>query len=185
MNILKKINGVLSDFLHTDKKYTAVIIICFLYAGFSLMLFVFMIYAEFSSAQAPRPEDINMDINQSNPPNFNRGFNPMKILLAPLSASLLIGGIVSLIAGISIWTLTRKKEKKQITHHVTNSLLLPDEKKIFDLLKNNPNGLTQSKLVIDSNLTKVKVHRIIKKFEDKKLVEKYKFGTTNKIILKE
>ena len=185
MSILKRINNLLSDFLHTDKKYTAVIIICFLYAGFSLMLFIFMIYAEFASIQVPRPEDINLDINSFNQPNFNRGFNPMKILLAPLSASLLLSGIISLISGISIWTLTRKKEKKQITHHATNNMLLPDEKKIFELLKNNPDGLTQSKLVIDSDLTKVKVHRIIKKFEDKKLVEKYKFGTTNKIILKE
>jgi uncharacterized membrane protein len=77
-----------------------------------------------------------------------------------------------------------KKNKKEMTHDITNNLLLPNEKKIYDLLKNAPNGITQSKLSLESGLSKVQIHRVIKKLDDKNLIDKRKYGSTNKISLK-
>jgi uncharacterized membrane protein len=71
-----------------------------------------------------------------------------------------------------------------MTHKITNNLLLPNEMLVYNLLTNSNNGLTQSKLTLECGLSKVQVHRIVKKLEDKGLIEKHKYGATNKLFLK-
>ena len=72
-----------------------------------------------------------------------------------------------------------------MTHKITNNLLLPNEMKIYNLLTHSNSGLTQSKITLESGLSKVQVHRVIKKLEDKGLIEKHKYGATNKLFLKD
>jgi len=184
----------------SDHKYFAVMVVCFIYAGVSLVLFISAVYmdsiiVQLKSEQGERLDDnlIKDDINfldynkMANTPREKNDilFGLMKQIRAPLALTQLIGGIIALLAGLSLWNLLRKKERKKIIASVSDSLLLPDEQEIFKLLRLEKSGLTQSKLVIESGLSKVKVHRIIKKFESKGLIEKHKYGATNKLFLKE
>lgn len=63
-------------------------------------------------------------------------------------------------------------------------ILPPDEDLVVNLLRKNSNGLTQKQITLESGLSKVKIHRIIKRLQQKGLIEIYKYGMTNKIILK-
>jgi len=106
-------------------------------------------------------------------------------MLGALAMNFLIGGLVSLLSGVSLASLLLKKGKKEITHRITHKLLLPDEKRIFELLAKSSDGLTQSKLTLESGLGKVKVSRIVSKLEEKGIIDKHKYGATNKIFLKD
>ena len=89
-----------------------------------------------------------------------------------------------LVSGLTILSIVFRKSKKEMTHKITNNLLLPNEQKIFNILSKHSQGLTQSKLTLESGFSKVQVHRIVKKFESKGLIEKHKYGATNKLFLK-
>jgi len=62
-------------------------------------------------------------------------------------------------------------------------MLTPEEKVVIKLLKENDGELTQSELVTRTKLSKVKVHRVIKRLESLNVVSKYPYGVTNKIKL--
>jgi len=173
-------------------KYTIVMILCFLYAGFSIIMFFNQAYGFIWRTELnglPTIEVANLDSN-----NFrsqNRDFNvfrtprdPFMSMTSSTSLSLLIGGVISILAGITIFRLTREKEIKQVKYDTTVKLLLPDEKQVIEALKESNNELTQAKITKNTGLTKVQVHRAIKKLEAKGAIEKHDFGLTNKIILK-
>ena len=184
------VTNKVKEFFKSDKKYFLLALICFLYAGFALISFTFTVFA--GTTMSVGPNDMNL-IRDNNDFNFplngkgigKRGIDPFKIMFGATAVNFLVGGIISLFSGGALAALLLKKEKKQITHKLTNDLLLPNEKKIYTLLANAPNGLTQSKLTLESGLSKVQVHRFIKKLEDKGLIEKHKYGATNKLFLKD
>ncbi|MBI3035785.1 MarR family transcriptional regulator [Candidatus Woesearchaeota archaeon] len=60
---------------------------------------------------------------------------------------------------------------------------MPDEKIAIGELEKNNGALTQSELVRNTGLSKVKVHRIVKRLESLGIVKKYPYGVTNKIKL--
>lgn len=178
--------------LNSDKKYLLLALICFLYAGFSLIAFIFTVYVGFETNQQDNnlpfynigPQDNNFfDNNQQFRP-ARTGKDPFSIIFGATSIYFLAGGIITLLSGIGFLSITLNKRKKEITHNITHTLLLPNEKIIFELLQNMPNGLTQSKLTLESGLSKVQIHRILKKLDEKGIIEKHKYGATNKIILK-
>ncbi|OQA30230.1 MAG: hypothetical protein BWY55_00933 [archaeon ADurb.Bin336] len=80
--------------------------------------------------------------------------------------------------------ITRKNEIKKIKQETTDYLLLPEEKKVIEILKKNDYSLPQNKITKETGLTKVQVHRVLKRLETKGLIEKYEYGLTNKIVLK-
>jgi uncharacterized membrane protein len=183
------ITNNVKEFFKSDKKYFLLVLICFLYAGFALISFTFTVYAGTNMSVGPSDMNIIRDNNDFNFPLNGkgigrRGADPFQIMFGATAANFLAGGIISLLSGGALASLLRKKEKKQMTHKLTNDLLLPNEKKIYSLLANAPSGLTQSKLTLESGLSKVQVHRFIKKLEDKGLIEKHKYGATNKLFLK-
>ncbi len=98
--------------------------------------------------------------------------------------TLLASGIISIIAGLTIWGLTRTKERQAIREDVAENLLLPDEKRVINALKKAGYELTQKRLSAESGLSRVQVHRVVKKLEAKGLLEKHDYGMTNKIVLK-
>ena len=59
-----------------------------------------------------------------------------------------------------------------------------EEKMIYDLLNEKNEPMYQSKLVKETGWSKVKMSRVIKKLEKKKLIEKEQKGMTNKIKIK-
>jgi hypothetical protein len=94
-----------------------------------------------------------------------------------------LGSVISLLAGIALHNITKKKETRIISESWIENITDENDKKIISLLKENNRILTQSQLVKESGMTKVKVHRIILKLESNKIVEKFKYGQTNKIKL--
>ena len=79
--------------------------------------------------------------------------------------------------------LLRAKETKELKKEVIESMILPDEKIVIKELERSNGEMTQSDLVRRTNLSKVKVHRIVKRLESLGIVSKYPYGITNKIKL--
>lgn len=79
--------------------------------------------------------------------------------------------------------LLRAKETKELKKDVIDSMILPDEKLMIKELEKNNGELTQSELVKKIGLSKVKVHRIIKRLESLGIIRKRHYGVTNKIKL--
>jgi uncharacterized membrane protein len=101
-----------------------------------------------------------------------------------IRAAAIAAAFISILAGLSIWQITRVRELKKLKQETTDNLLLPDEKTIIHFLKENGFESTQSRLVKETGLSKVQVHRILSRLEAKGVLEKHKYGLTNKIVLK-
>ena len=175
------------------KKYIAVMVLCFLFAGFSLISFINHLYGIFwqtSVGDFPRFPARMEDFNRQPNNDANRGAevmqaqDPIVRLASPQALSYLIGGIIAILAGFAIWGLIREKEIKSIKQETANNLLLPDEKAVINYLKKCGFESTQSKLAKETGFNKVQVHRAIKRLESKGVLEKHEYGLTNKIILK-
>lgn len=177
-----------------ERFFAVVMVLCFLYGGYSILSFGFQGYASFTRPDLPfNGKDANfLDRNNGEFPdaNFFRDIrqrgprNRLEFIYAPLSLSYLFGGIVSLLAGISILAMLREKEHKDIKRKMAGELLLPDEKKLIEALKKAGSEMTQSKLAMETGLSKVQVHRAVKRLESKGVIEKHRYGLTNKIVLK-
>jgi uncharacterized membrane protein len=182
---------------HSEKivknRYNAIMWLCILYGGFAIIYFLLDLYSiiwrgstffggEVRGGFEGGQIDANriIDRNFATPPQFN----PLRLIAAPGSIIILISGITSLLAGITIWRITREKEIKKIRQDAADQFLLPDEKLIIEALKRGGYALTQSALAKETGMNKVQVHRAIKRLEDKQIVEKRDFGVTNKILLK-
>ena len=95
-----------------------------------------------------------------------------------------LGSVISLLAGIALYKIIKKKDKKLISDNWIDTITDENDKQIISLLKENNNVLSQSQLVKESGMTKVKIHRILVRLESNKMIEKIKYGQTNKIKLK-
>ncbi|MEM0360698.1 MAG: winged helix-turn-helix transcriptional regulator [Candidatus Diapherotrites archaeon] len=187
----------LETFFNSDKKYAVIMILCFIYGGYAILSFLLQAYTAFWRIEllgfpmqgqgSPRTEDFN----RFRQPDSNRLSNqrfitqePLAQIVSPLSLSWLLSGIISLLAGLSIWHLVRKKEIKKIKQETANNLLLPDERKIIETLKKSNFEMLQSRIAKETGLSKVQVHRAIKRLEAKGILEKHTYGLSNKIMLK-
>ncbi len=186
------------------KRYLAIMFLCFLYGGFSIILFLLQLYSAYwvtdiagvgfsndgNFFDTNKSVDSNIDFNHLAQPRRSSDIfprvlrDPFAVILSPISLSYFFSGIIALLAGIAIWNLSREKEISHVKREMANNLLLPDEKKIIDSLKESNYESTQSKLVRETGLSKVQVHRTIKRLEAKGVLEKHNYGLTNKIILK-
>jgi len=176
-------------------------VFCFLFGGYSLILYLMQVYSviwqtenimgirrEEEAFPAPffsRDIAVQNDTNISGPPMRNFVIaNPSSLLFSPFSIAYLIMGITSVLAGLSIWNLTREKEIKAVRKTIIDVFLLPEEKKILNEIERYGGSLTQSEIVKSTGFSRVKVHRIIRNLENKKLIMKQQYGMTNKIVLK-
>ncbi|MFH0955027.1 MAG: MarR family transcriptional regulator [Candidatus Micrarchaeota archaeon] len=183
----------------TKKKYVLIMVLCFLYGGFALFLFATEAYTAYWRADILNtsrfgPPD---DFNRGQPPDFNRladnnqnsvagrfPRDPVAALTSPAALIELFGGIISLLAGLGIWNLIREKEIKKIKEETANHLLLPEERAIIEAVKKSGLESTQARLAKETGLSRVQIHRTLNRLEAKGLLEKHKYGLTNKIILK-
>src|SRR5271157_1842206 len=105
----------------------------------------------------------------------------------------LAGGIILIIAGGTIRRLDSSAMQRhtlragrarlaQERTRVIGSLLSNDEKYVLGLVGGR-DGMLQSDLVLKSNFSKVKMHRILKKLESKELIRRMRFGITNKVSI--
>lgn len=170
--------------------YWAVAIICLIYGGVALVLFANQMYFLYAREQMPpsREHGESPFARNFTEPARNISFQGMdrqgyrNALALPLASNFL-GSLVSIFAGVSLIRLIRKREKKEIKKEIIDTMIMPDEKTVINELENSNGELTQSELVRKSKLSKVKVHRIIKRLESLGIVKKYPFGVTNKIKL--
>lgn len=180
------------------RKYVAVMILCFLFGGFSLIFYLLQVYSIIWQADlitAIREEGGNFSIpifshewREGNISGFSRKslafVNPSSLLFSPFSIMLLFTGIISLLAGFSIWNLVREGEIKSVKKTILDVFLLPEEKKVLDEIEKHGGSLRQNEIVRNTGFSRVKVHRIIKNLEKKNLIIKKQYGMTNKIVLK-
>lgn len=186
------------------RKYVVVMMLCFLFGGYSLILYLMQIYSMFWQTETVlgirregenftvpifshelREENISRGINVSLPPE--RRFviaNASSLLFSPFSITFLITGIISLLGGFSIWNLVREKEIKSAKKKILDTFLLPEEKKVLDEVEKHGGSLRQNEIVRNTGFSRVRVHRIIKNLEKKNLIIKQQYGMTNKIVLK-
>jgi len=170
--------------LKEDKKiHYFIMIACFIYGGVSLLILIFQSYhflrsGQFTFTNEVRPERI---VNVTHFSNVRH--DRFSTLLSPFIIISFLGSIISIFAGLSILELLRKKERKEITKNIVDSMIMPDEKIVIKELGKSNGELTQSDLVKKTKLSKVKVHRIVKRLETLKIISKYPYGVTNKIKL--
>ena len=86
-------------------------------------------------------------------------------------------------AGLTIMDLLTKKERKELKKLTIDAMLMPKEKLLVQILNDNDGDSTQAALVKKSKLTKLQVSRVLKRLESLKVISKYPYGVTNKIIL--
>jgi FlaA1/EpsC-like NDP-sugar epimerase len=93
------------------------------------------------------------------------------------------------IGSLTYYFISEKYERKIIgIHRDANSILkfLEDrEKSVVDCIIRENGKTTQSKITRDTGLSKIKVCRILKKLENKKIIVKKSHGMTNSIELEE
>jgi len=82
-----------------------------------------------------------------------------------------------------LFSLKIEKKEKVITKNieVLNSILDRDENDVLDLLVKNNGAMPQAKLSMKYD--KIKAHRIIKKLQEKNIIDIKKDGKTNTIML--
>lgn len=167
-------------------------ILCFIYGGISLVVFTYQVGFQFQSAfhrnrtvQVDGSAEIHSRFSNSTFPTPQwqtiRSFRRISINFA--TSILGIGAIISILAGVALYDLLKKEEKKELTKSLINTMTTPDEKLIIKALEESGGEMTQSELVKSTKLSKVKVHRIVKRLEGLEIVSKYPYGMTNKIKL--
>ena len=90
---------------------------------------------------------------------------------------------IGLFMGTMIYYLLSPKfDKKKIDKNSLLNFLEGDERKVFGVVLDKKE-INQAQLVRETNLSKVKISRIIKRFENKGLIEKVSIGKINMIKL--
>ena len=188
--------SILKNFLSSNNKYYVVMLICFIYAGAAFFSVGIRIASQAFISSPRNSFDSNFHGGDLNLIERDLNITPEQVALRDAQFDLrrvifsvqliifVISGFVSLLAGISIFSLVRKREHKNIRTTITNSMLLPNEQRVINVLQKNGEDITQSKLVMESGLTKIQVHRALVKLEKINLIEKQRYGLTNKIMLK-
>ncbi len=168
-----------------NKIHYSIMVLCFIFAGFCIIQLFYTSFILRRGLEVPFDRINDSFINQTNSSDRNPRDFEMRRVSLPFAIEIfpLFGFIVSLFAGTSLLDLLKKKERKKITKDVMDTILTPEEKEIIRILEENEDGLKQSELVKKSKLSKVKVSRIIKRLENSRIISKYPYGMTNKIIL--
>lgn len=177
--------------IERNKLHFAIMILCFIYGGISLIVFLLQIniayraerdLEAFNTSRIEALEFRNRFLNETG--NFSRErFRQSSAFAYPIGYISLMGSIISILAGLSLLDILRKKEKAKITNDVIETMTTPDEKIVLSELEGAGGELTQSDMVRRTGLSTVKIHRVIKRLEMLGIVKKYPYGMTNKIRL--
>ena len=159
--------------------YWAIAILCLIYGGVSLIILVQQSYFLYLREHFMSSGILERNASSG---NLTEARRTGSIMILPLITTFL-GSLISILGGISLLSLLRKKESREIRKDLIESIILPDEKLVIQELERNNGELTQSELVRMTRLSKVKVHRIVKRLVDMEIVKKYPYGLTNKIKL--
>jgi uncharacterized membrane protein len=167
-------------------KYSILMVLLFIVGGFSFLSYIFQVYQTLWGLETfpfPRERLINESFIDNRSLENRVRPSPESALTAPFSLMLLVDGVFSIVGGLSLWQLTREKELTSVKENISSLLLTPEEKTIIEELKKSHGQLNQNQIVRRTGLSKVKVHRALLRLETRKIVKKYPYGLTNKIVL--
>ncbi|MEK6983629.1 MAG: MarR family transcriptional regulator [Nanoarchaeota archaeon] len=162
------------------KFYWFIASLCLIYGGVALILLIQQSYLYYFRTQFTQSDIFIRNATQIASNRFRPNFRTPTTI--PLVVNF-FGVLISIFAGLSLVSILRSKESMELKKDVIESMVLPDEKLVIKELQKNVGELTQSELVRRTNLSKVKVHRIVKRLESLEIVSKYPYGVTNKIKL--
>lgn len=171
--------------IKNEKTQFTVGVMNLIFAVICLLIFIAQIYSFMYTVGITDGETENIfnDKLQTSPPPINDFFrgttqrSPLLVLLG------LFGFAINFLSGLIIFDNIKKQETKKNIDIFHNKVLLPEEKKIVEIIKRFKGEITQSELVKESECSKVKISRIIKKLEANGIIKKHNYGLTNKIIL--
>ena len=109
---------------------------------------------------------------------FHKGNNNLNWF--PILASIMVAGL----GGIGLYLSFSKNEKIIEQKEYDLSMLDDDEKRVFNFVKEKPDGVYQSEIVEKLELSKVKVTRILDKLGQRNLIERKRRGMTNIVLLR-
>ena len=92
--------------------------------------------------------------------------------------------LLGLLAIVGTFIALFMREEKKETPEPNYERLNDEEKNIVNIIKNNQGATYQSDLIKETNLTKVKMTRLLDKLEGKHVIERKRRGMTNIIVLK-
>lgn len=184
-------NKMKQDFMR--KRYVIIAIICFIFGGYFIlsgiqeayMISEFHTKGNFGSNESFAERNMTERNSAANRPE---DFYPDRFLRIneaqfPKYILTLFGGAVMILAGFSLFRLTKKKEIEHLREEMAGIFLLPDEKLVFDAIKMSGGELTQKEIVFKTGLSKVKVHRVLNKLEGSGIIRRYPYGMTKKIVI--
>ncbi len=197
----------MAHIMERHNMHVMIMMMCFIYGGISLTFFLIQVSPLIGSSRAlPAPfegefralinnsEDGLVYININTSEDFMIGVHRDRFERFQSNISMsfysivfvsLLGSVTSITAGISLWFLLKKKERKKLTDDIVSTMTTEDEKRVMRVLEDHGNELTQSEIVKRTKLSKVKVHRVVKRLESLGIVDKYSYGMTNKIRLRD
>ncbi len=165
----------------TKNKHTILMYLCFIMGGLCILVSIYMLIFNTNILLSRRNKSItNFTKNNNTLRPHPQQSNPFNAINLITNLIILSTGITLISSGISLNSLITKKIKKDIT----DMLLTPEEKKVIEILEKRNGEITQNEITQITNYSRVKVYRITKSLEEKKLIQKIKYGQTNKIILK-
>jgi uncharacterized membrane protein len=167
----------------------AIVVLCFIFGGYFLLSSAIRMQSVFAiNGQSPNAFFGNVTgrgIGQG--PNESGFFVREQGGLPPFGSGMafldMASGVMFILAGLSVFRLVRDEDIKSIRGELTDSLLLPEEKLVIAQLRKAGGEMTQKEITQSTGLSKVKVHRVLAKLEEKKVVRRHPYGMTNKIIL--
>lgn len=109
--------------------------------------------------------------------------NPVVLLLSPYAVLWLVVGLAFIANGYFLLRYIKKQEAKQTKEFVISTILTGDEKTVFEALRGKGGAMTQKELANALGYSPVKIHRVLLRLEQKKLVKSYPFGMTKKIVI--
>lgn len=101
------------------------------------------------------------------------------IFLFIILATIFIGSLLYYLFSLKI---DEKESTISKNIEVINSILNSDEKEVLVLIAKNKGEIEQSK--VSKKYDRIKAHRILKKLQEKNIIDIKKEGKTNKVILK-
>ena len=170
-----------------------VMILSFVYSGISLIAFIIFFITFLNDGNLFLLEDVAPGYGG---PTFMKWISGFFSIITGLGTVItFLSGLIMLRSQVKsitnevnhkakeIEAKVEEKAEEKVKNEVDADVLLPDEKKVIEILERHERSMTQKELVSESGLSKVKVHRVLKGLERKKVVSKYAFGMTNRIRL--
>ena len=165
-----------------SKRLKALMVFSFVYGGFLFLLFLLQVYSIFWRREFL--PFVSSRRFEGNPEGARQPFDPVSMLLSPISILHLITATAFLINGFWLWRFLSEKSRAEAKDEVYSFVLTDDEKLALGKLRESGGRLTQKDLSVKTGFSPVKAHRVVGRLKSKGAIETQAFGMTNMVVLK-